>query len=124
MIRVRQALVLLAVTLILVNVQCVAVCAATQCDHSTPVSQSDPIPPCHRHHAPKPSSVAKPCPELAFLVDSRTTLASAANSLAFDLPAILPMAVMDELRPEAVLRVEDTSPPLPAHAPSITILRV
>jgi hypothetical protein len=124
MIRVRQSLILLAVTLILVNVQCVAACTATQCDHSSPVSQSDSRPPCHRHHAPKPSSVARPCPELAFLVDGRTTLASAANSPALDLPAVLPAAVMDELRPDALVRVEDTSPPLPAHSPSITILRI
>jgi hypothetical protein len=70
---VRKAVFLLAAFLVLANAQCVATCIATQCSHPVPQShESDKLPPCHRHHGPKQSTVAKPCIDSVVVTDDRS----------------------------------------------------
>jgi len=71
---VRNAVLLLATFLVVVNAQCVATCSATEC--SDPVHQSHDsgkLPPCHQHHGPKQSTAAKACIDSVVVVHGRSS---------------------------------------------------
>ena len=73
MLVVRKAVFLLAAYLVAANAQCVAACRATECSHPVPQTHdSGKLPPCHRHHGPKQSTVAKPCIDSVVVTDDRS----------------------------------------------------
>ena len=121
----RMAVLLVAVTLVIVNAQCVAICAATACEHPVPQPQdSAKLPPCHRHHVPKSSTAVKPCTDSVIVIDSgasRSPLQHHNEIVAAAAPAFARYQPPAEL---IVLRAQAASPPILASPASTSILRI
>src|SRR5690349_7772708 len=118
---VRRPLILIAISMVIANAQCVAACAAAKCGHSNPTSQSKDsanLPPCHRQHAPKQTATPKPCTDSALLVDGReSSAAPASQSAGMSLAALPQAAVYEALVLHTVNRAETASPPDPTRWP-------
>jgi len=121
----QKAIFLLAAFLVAANAQCVANCSTTECSHPVPQSRdSDKLPPCHRHHAPKQSTVAKPCIDSVVVVDSRSTSLSLERHSFEPLVAASGVASSQPLPTLAVHAPSAASPPTQAKDRSPLILRI
>src|SRR4029077_17302972 len=91
--------VLIAFTLVLVNIQCVAFCTLEPCNGSGAASTPSPadVPPCHHHHgAPSQQAPAPaPCSHQTVQAPAAQPLATpvfTASIVAMDLPVVSPGA--------------------------------
>jgi hypothetical protein len=107
MLWVRQALILVASALVLVNAQCVARCASLPCHDSAGV------PPCHKHHgSPKQSDKSNPCGSLKLVADGPV---SAVEHLGVEMVALVPpVPIAAPLFRSRV--IESASPPLSSES--------
>jgi len=87
---------LLVFALVLVNIQCAALCAAEPCNGSGTASTPNPAddPPCHHHHdAPGQQTPAPPCSHQivvqADVAQPLVTPVRTANVFAMDVPVVL-----------------------------------
>jgi hypothetical protein len=125
MLVIRKAVVLLAAFLVVASAQCVATCSATECSHPVPQSHdSGKLPPCHQHHGPKQSTVAKPCIDSVVVVDSRSLSPSLERHSLELLVAVSGVGSDQPLPALTVHALPAASPPILVEDRSTLILRI
>jgi hypothetical protein len=122
---VRKAVFLLAAFLVVANAQCVATCITAQCSHPVPQSHaSGKLPPCHRHHGPKQSTVAKPCIDSVVVVDGRSSSPPLERHSFESLVAAFGVGSNRPLPALTVHALPAASPPILVEDRSTLILRI
>src|SRR4051812_44635693 len=114
MLRIRLPLILVAIALVVAKAECMTMCGAASCGHSSSTRDSANIPPCHRHHAPEQTETPGPCGDSLLLVENRASSPVPANESAGMTLFALPQRAADEfLIARVINRSEAASPPRP-----------
>jgi hypothetical protein len=118
----------LAFILVLVNIQCVAVCAVESCNNDGIASTPSPAdaPPCHKHHKAPDQQAPAPCSHQIVVqghaAQAPVTLVFAASVMAMDAPVASPSA-FPSLAGLQAAPARAPSPPGPAVLSSV-VLRI